>query len=458
MKAAVVGGGVSGLVAARELALAGWSVELFEASPRPGGKIAVGALGFDVGAESLLARRPEAVDLIEALGLGEQIVHPTPAASAIWFEGVAHPIPRSLQGIPVSVEAMAGLLSPAGLDRLAAEPGLPAPAPPGDVPIGAYVAERCGEEAVDRLLEPLLGGVYAGHSRRLSFAAVNARLWARVRGGGSLLEHAAAMQPPSSATPGTDPVFAGLRGGVHTLVDALADDLRGRGVTVQSGTTVRSVERDGAGWELVTGPVPAPRTYAVDAVVCAAPARPTARMLQTAVPAAAGLLDPIPYASMAVVTLVVRGAALSGSGLLVPPGELATVKALTHSSRKWDWVAEAAQARWGDGVEVVRASIGRLGEEQLLRLDDDPLVARTLRELGDQLPAWAGAELITAQVARWGGGLPQYAVGHVEAMTELRAELARAGRIAVCGAYLDGVGIAACVASAQRAARTIEGS
>lgn len=453
MRAAVVGGGISGLVAARELALAGWSVTLFDAAPRSGGKITAGAYGFDVGAESVLARRPEAVALMADLGLADRVVHPTDASSGIWVDGAARSIPPSVQGIPGSVEAMRGLLSAQGLRRLAEEPDRPAPALTDDMAIGAYVADRCGAEVVDRLLEPLLGGVYAGHSRALSFAAVNPRLWARVRTGGSLLGHAAAALPAPGA-PRT-PVFAGLRGGVHTLVTALEDDLRRRGVTIRHDSTVRALRPQGDAWLLELGPVPRPEHVEVDAVVCAAPARPVARLLGPVVPAASEVLDQIPYASMAVVTLVLHDAALVGSGLLVPPGGLPTVKALTHSSRKWDWVGAAAEERWGPGADVVRASVGRAGEEHLLQLDDADLTTRTFTELADRLPGWGTARLVASDVTRWGGGLPQYTVGHVTRIADLREAVSAAGRLAVCGAYLDGVGIAACVSSAQDAVRTI---
>lgn len=456
MKAAVVGAGISGLVAARELAMAGWTVALFDSAARSGGKIAAGELGFDVGAESMLARRPEAVQLVDDLGLTERLVHPTAASSGIWLGGAVHPIPPSVQGVPGSVETMADLLSADGLARLADEPRRPAPALADDVSIGTYVAQRCGDEVVDRLLEPLLGGVFAGHSRELSFAAVNSRLWARARAGGSLLEHAASLITPPG--PSADPVFAGLRGGVHTLVQALEDDLGRRGGTIHRSSTVRALERVGQGWRLEVGPVPASYRVEVDAVVSAAPARPTARLLGSVVPSVTELLDEIPYASMAVITLVLRHARLAGSGLLVPPGELPTVKALTHSSLKWDWIGASARGRWGADVEVVRASVGRLGEDHLLQLPDDELIARTVGELRDRLPGWAAAELVTGQVSRWGGGLPQYTVGHVDRIASLRDQVAASGRLAVCGAYLDGVGIPACIAAAQRAVRTIVGS
>jgi oxygen-dependent protoporphyrinogen oxidase len=192
-----------------------------------------------------------------------------------------------------------------------------------------------------------------------------------------------------------------------------------------------------------------------DAVVLAVPAAPAGRLLAPLTEVGRDY-GAIPYASVAVVTLVLRGAALTGSGVLVPPGELPTVKALTYSSTKWDWVAAEAEQAWGPGVAAVRASVGRVGEERLLQLDDDALLARTWAE-ASTLPGWPGAELLAGQVTRWGGGLPQYLVGHRDLVARLHAALAQRSGLSVCGAALDGVGIAACLASATAAAAKVAG-
>jgi oxygen-dependent protoporphyrinogen oxidase len=231
-------------------------------------------------------------------------------------------------------------------------------------------------------------------------------------------------------------------------------------VTLRTETPVRElVERTGGGFGLTTGPAPSPETIEADAVVLAIPARSFGRLLagpagDGPLPSAAGWAE-LPYASMAVVTLVVLDARTTGSGLLVPPGGLPTIKAITHSSAKWAWVAQAATRRWGRGVSVVRASVGRIGEEALLQLPDEALLQRTYAEAQD-LPGWAHSHLITGHVTRWGGALPQYLVGHRERVAELRSALAGEPGLAVCGAALDGVGIAACVASADEAADKIE--
>jgi protoporphyrinogen/coproporphyrinogen III oxidase len=448
----VVGGGISGLVAARRLSAIA-RVTLVEASPRFGGKLApllLEGVRLDAGAESFLARRPEAVDLVHELGFGVMVVHPTQEKSRLLIGGRPVRVPPSLLGVPTDMSALAGVLTDDGYARAAEEPRRSWPSSGGDVAIGQVVDEHFGAEVTDRVLEPMLGGVYAGRARDLSFAAVAPGLFERARTGGSLLAHA--QQAARSDDDG--PVFAGLVGGVSRLVDALVQDLRRRGVVLRPETTARELARhEAGGFRVMVGSAAVPETLDADAVVLATPARAFGRLGAPVLPELADWTS-VPYASVAVVTLVVRDARTEGSGLLVPPGALPTIKAFTHSSSKWAWVAEAALGRWGRGVAVVRASVGRLGEEQLLQVPDEALVQRTFAE-AQGLPGWARAHLITGHVTRWGGGLPQYLVGHRERVAALHGALTQAPGIAVCGAALDGVGIAACIASATAAAEKI---
>ncbi len=447
----VVGGGISGLAAARRLTLTGLSVLLVEGSPRLGGKIAgvrLGDLEVDGGAESVLVRRPEAVSLIDELGLHELLVHPTDAKPRVYVDGRAVELPPSAMGVPADLDALSVLLTPEGFARALQEPFLPAPALTEDVPIGLLLDERFGPEVTDRLLEPLLGGVYAGQSRRLSFQAVNAALFAKVRAGGPLSGHAAQLRRP-----GDGPVFGGLDGGIVTLVDTLVRSLTVRGVQIRTSTTVRELAATVDGYRLTVGSTRDPQQVAARAVVLATPAAASGRLL-TGLAASAERFAAIPYASMAVVALALRGVEPLGSGLLVPPGQLPTVKAVTHSSTKWGWLRGRVTDAWGDDVHAVRASVGRIGEEQLLQVDDPALIDRTVAELRG-LPGWSGVEVVESTVQRWGGGLPQYEVGHPELVGRLRSELVGRRGLAVCGAAYDGVGIAACLGSADVAVNKI---
>ncbi|NIZ89771.1 protoporphyrinogen oxidase [Kineococcus rubinsiae] len=448
----VVGGGVSGLSAAWRLASAGVRVQVLEASPRLGGvldRVEVGGVVVDTGAESVLARRPEAVELVRAVGLGEDLVHPETARASVRTEGALRPLPTgTVMGVPGSAAAVEGLLAPADVERVAAEPGLPAPPLDADVSVGDYVASRVGRAVVDRLVEPLLGGVYAGHAARLSLQATVPALWKHARAGGSLLEavSAAAARPAA-----TTPVFAGIRGGVSRLPEALAAAVEARGGTLRRSAPVTALTRTATGWRLQTpdGGVDA------DAVVLAVPAPVAARLLRGPVPAAATELAGVETASMVIAALAVptgQLAGLAGSGVLVPPvvgrAEGLQVKALTLSANKWAWVA--AQ---DPDVRVVRVSLGRARETAVLERDDADVLATAAADasllLGRPLTAVAGS------VTRWVDGLPQYAVGHVDRVARVRAAVAEAGALAVCGSVLDGVGVPACIAAADRAAADV---
>lgn len=442
----VIGGGVAGLVAARDLAAAGRDVLLLEGATQIGGKLRSGevaGLTVDVGAEAMLARRPEGVDL--AAELGAELVHPTSAASAVWSRGVLRTMPRSLMGVPFDLDQLAasGVLSAAGLARARHEVATEVD---GDISVGDLVAARLGDELVDRLVEPLLGGVYAGHSRRLSAAAAVPQLLAMARRG-SLLEQAAAV--PTSPTP----VFATLPGGMGRLPGLLRE---GGGFEARTSATVRALRRTSGRsprWALTVGPTTSPEVVEAETVVLATPSAPAGRLLADAVPAASAELAAIATASVAVVTLAFRAqdvpdALFERSGFLVPPIEQRTIKASTFSFAKWAWVREL-----DPDVVVLRTSLGRHGEETTLQATDEGLVRVSLADLASL--AGITARPVDTHVQRWGGGLPQYAVGHLDRVARIRAAVGQHPGLAVCGAAYDGVGIPAVIGSARRAVASV---
>jgi protoporphyrinogen/coproporphyrinogen III oxidase len=452
VRVVVVGAGISGLAAAWRLSRSSPvpQVIVLEGAAQVGGKLRVDSVGgvvVDVGAESVLARRPEAIGLIDDLGLGDDLVHPAASSASVLARGVRHPLPAgTVMGVPAhpaAIPGLAGLLTEGELARVAAEPTIEAPAQLDDVDVASWVAGRMGRPVVDRLVEPLLGGVYAGHADQLSLQATVPVLWQQAARGGPLLTGSASAPVPDSR-----PVFAGLRGGVGRLPLVLTDRLVGSGFEVRIGATVRGLRRTATGWRLEIGSAAVPTFLDADAVILAVPPAAAARLLGADAPAAAAELAGIETASVAVVAAAIPAdqlAGVTGSGLLIPPIEGTAIKAVTFSSAKWAWGSDESAS---DPL-VVRLSLGRAGEEQVLQHTDTELAALAVADLARVL----GRPLhpIETRVVRWGGGLPQYAVGHLARIGRARAAVAAIGGLAICGAALDGVGVAACIASADRA-------
>jgi oxygen-dependent protoporphyrinogen oxidase len=247
-------------------------------------------------------------------------------------------------------------------------------------------------------------------------------------------------------------VFVTLTTGLGALPEAIA---KASGADVRTSAMVRELRRTPSGWRLTVGSAADPEYLEADAVIVAAPAAPAARLLKDTASAAAEELAQIPYASMAIVTLAFRADALSGqqspvqrrSGYLVPAVDGRAVKAVTFSTVKWPHLAAQAP------VHVVRCSVGRSGDVAVLQRDDAELAALAAGELAGAVGLTA--EPVEYRVTRWGGGLPQYNVGHLGRVARVRAAVAQQPGLAVAGAAYDGVGIPACIATAKSAAAQV---
>jgi oxygen-dependent protoporphyrinogen oxidase len=480
----IVGGGISGLAAAFFLRDQAVRVTVLEGSPRLGGKLCVSEIAgvaVDEGAEALLVTRPEGTGLIADAGLADQRVTPGTTSSAIWTRGALRPLPRrQYMGVPSDMAELdrSGVLSADGVTRAREDLELPPTARDGDVPVARYIAARFGDEVVDRLVDPLLGGVYAGRSAELSFDATLPRLAAVSRQHRSLAGAVQSLLPPPAErpaeqeAPGSGPraaasVFTTLAGGLGTLPDILG---KASAAAVRTGAMARELSRTESGWRLTVGSAAAPEHIDADAVIIALPARPAGRLLAKVPGASAAVtaFGEISYASMAIVTLAYprsaflpRGhgaerisepglglSALGWSGYLVPAVDGRAVKAATFSSVKWPHLA-AAPSPGAEPLEIVRCSVGRIGEEALLQRDDDDLAWLAAAELAEATGV-RGAPVAT-RVTRWGGALPQYTVGHLDRVARIRATMATQPGLAVCGAAYDGVGIPACAATARTA-------
>jgi protoporphyrinogen/coproporphyrinogen III oxidase len=478
----VIGGGSAGLATAFYLRDEPVRVTVLEGSPRLGGKLSasdVAGVSMDEGAEALLARRPEGIGLIEAAGLAADLVPAGVTSSAIYTRGVLRSLPRrQFMGVPADLDELAAskVVSGEGIARARAESTPPFEG--ADTSVTAYIGARLGVEVVDRLVDPLLGGVYAGRSEDLSFQATLAPLAAASRTHPTLTEAAAALLPPaptptgptsaptptptstfaptstSPTTPSADnskklaPIFVTLTTGLGALPETVA---KASGADVRVNAMVRELTRTASGWRLTIGSAADPEYLDADAVILATPAAPTARLLKRTAADAAAELERIPYASMAIVTLAFRAGdfpAQQRSGYLVPAVDGRAVKAATFSTVKWPHLAQAADPR--NPVHIVRCSVGRSGDVAVLQRDDDDLAALAAAELAESIGLTAPP--VARRVTRWGGGLPQYNVGHLDRVARIRAAVAAQPGLAVAGAAYDGVGIPACVATARQAA------
>ncbi|HVP02962.1 MAG TPA: protoporphyrinogen oxidase [Solirubrobacteraceae bacterium] len=450
----VIGAGIAGLAAARTLAHADDSpqVTVLDASERPGGRIRTvpfAGAALDVGPDALLSRAPGAVELCRELGLGEDLVPPGEGPSFVWTRGALRPLPAGLlAGLPAGPGDLlrSRILSPPGVVRAGMDLVLPGQRLQGDESIGALVRRRLGRQVLERLIDPLLGGINAGHCDELSLEATAPHLAAAARADRSIIRglRATVPAPPPGAPPA--PVFLTLRGGLERLVDAVAADLGA--AELRLGAPAGRIEQVAEGLRVVLA---SGERIDADHVVLATPAAVAAGLVRDSAPHAAAELGDIPAASVAVVALAFpRGAVAvpAGTGFVTARDEPLEITACTWATSKWPHLA----AQTTD--TIVKCSIGRAGEDAAVDLADDELVARARRALERTM----GVRSAPAQtlVARHHGAFPQYAVGHLERVARVEAELAAAlpGLELAGGAY-RGVGVPSCITSGQAAARRV---
>ena len=445
----VVGAGITGLAAAFE-----WrrrhpddEIVVLEAGDRIGGKlhrVELAGHWYDTGPEAVLARVPEAVRLIEDLGLGDRLVAPATTQASVVLPDGRHPLPAgTVLGVPASADGLDGILTPGGVARVRAEASLPPLTLDGDVSVGSLLRERLGDEVVDRLVEPLLGGVYAGRADQLSLTATMPALAAELPATGSVLAAAAAARDAGARSRGDadGPVFATVVDGIGVLPEALVAASR---AVVRLRTPAHGLRRTATGFELSVGPAAAPELLTADVVLVTAPAAKAARLLGDVTPAAVEPLQGIPYASMAVVAMAFPAQDVdAGSGLLVPPMTGRLVKGVTVSSAKWPHLA-------GGGALLVRSSVGRFRDESELQRSDEDLTAAVVADVADLL-GLDRPEPLETRLMRWGGGLPQYLVGHAGRVDAIRAAVSEVPGLAIAGAAFRGVGVPACIRDAHHA-------
>lgn len=458
--AVVVGGGVAGLVAARELAAAGLRPVVLESWHSPGGVVGrheVDGLELDAGAESFATRGGVIAALAAELGLTDAVVTPEPLGAWVRLPHGAGPLPRTgLLGIPADPWApdVRGTIGAVGALRASWDRVLPARVGTADgATLGALVRARYGRRVLDRLVRPVVAGVHAAEPDDVAADAVAPGLRDAVRRTGSLGRGVAAQRalaPAGSAV-------GGFRGGLHVLVDALADDVRSRGGLVRTGVTARAVQRTADGFRLEVGTAAGTETLDTRRLVVATPR--ALDLLAGLAPTLAGLQTD-PGADIVLVTLVLDAPELDGAprgtGVLVARGvDGVRAKALTHATAKWGWLAEAA----GPGRHVVRLSYGRAGEDAgaaPLPADPAALADLALRDAAAVLgvPLRADQVRATARV-RWRQGLPVPSAAHRRTVQQVRTAVAGVPGLAVVGAWVAGNGLASVVPDARTTAAAL---
>jgi len=443
----VVGGGIAGLTAAYRLARRADApdVVVLEADGRAGGKIAsaeVGGLTLESGPDSMLARKPAAVEFARELGLGDDLVPAVTSTTHIWSERGLVAFPQGPFGIPADARdlwAWEGL-SRRGRLRALGDLWRRAAPPAGDESLGSLLRRRLGDEATDALVAPLLGGLFAGDVDQLSVRATFPELAAWERDHASLIRGARAASGSAGArAEPRAPMFVRVGGGLERITQALVDALGHDRVRTRSAATAVSASARGA--FVVSTPA---EELDADAVVVATPATVAASLLWPLSPRAADELDRISYVSTAVVLLVYRegtGDALpESSGFVVPRGRLA-MTACTLVSRKWPDRAFGSRA-------VVRCFVGAAGVEDILDAPDDDIIEGVSRQLAALLPLPDRPE--SSAVVRWPSAMPQYEVGHLERLDRIEAALPPG--VFLAGQSYRGAGIADAVRQATLAA------
>jgi oxygen-dependent protoporphyrinogen oxidase len=457
----VLGGGITGLAAAHRLlqthadATPGLRVTLVEAGDRLGGKIVTEHRdGFVIegGPDSFLATKPRGIRLCEELGtegnLHLQGVRPQRRRAFVLWSDRLHDLPEGLSGlVPTRLAplARASLLSPLGKARVGFDYLLPARRAPGDESLGAFIRRRLGREAWERLVEPLMAGIYAADGDQLSLAATFPQLReAECRYGGLIKGVLAARRLAPAPVPAPGSQFLTPAGGLGTLVGALETRLREGGATLALGNPATAVTSSGSGFDvrLAAGGV-----IEANAVIVATPAYAAADLLAELDPVLATELAAIPHASTAIVTLAYRGEEirhpLDGHGYVIPRAEGSPILACTWSSRKW-------AGRAPEGWELIRVFIGRAGQEEALATGDDALIALAVQEVAARLGVTAPASL--TRVHRWPRAMPQYLLGHPERIARIEAAQRGHPGLYLAGNAFHGVGLPDCIASGERAA------
>jgi oxygen-dependent protoporphyrinogen oxidase len=452
-RVAIVGGGIAGIAAALRAVERGAAVRLLEAGPRLGGAIGTvrqDGFAIETGADSFITEKPWALDLCNRLGIAGDLVgtRENDARTHVARGDRLHALPDGfLLLAPTSLGPLArsSLFTWMGKLRMGLDLVLPRGPHDRDESLADFVRRRLGREALERVGDPLVSGIYTGDPERLSVAATMPRfreLEAQHRS--IILGLRRSGQARRGVAGARYGLFVAHRAGMGALVDALAARLPDS--VVQLGTRVERLDRTPDGWRLAVGNT----TVESDAVVLACPAYVSADLVRSCDAALADTLGSIAHASSAIVTLAVRSRdlprGLPGFGFVVPAVDRRDILACTFSSRKW-------AGRAPDGFELLRTFVGGVRRPEMVERDDAALIAVVRAELRRYVGLTS--EPVLARVDRWRRAMPQYEVGHGVRLETIDARVATLPRLALAGNAYRGIGIPDCVRSGEAAAEAV---
>ena len=472
---AIVGGGISGLATAFALheraAASGIPIRctVVDAASDWGGKIVthrVGDLVTEAGPDSFLSQKPAGLELCAKLGLTDQLINTneTNKRACVFSQGRLRELPEGLVVIApnqLGPFLRSGLLSWAGLARMGLDLVMPVKRSSGDESLAGFFRRRMGRQAFERMLEPLMAGIYAGDAEQMSVQATFPRFVELEQQYGSVIRGMMAARKAGSSATRSGPkrtMFVSLKNGLSDLVTALVCRLTEQGVRLRGGSVVdalrvRSHQPGRWMYDVILNDGSA---LSVDSLVLATPAYVSAELVRPLTPIAGGLLEMIPYASTATIAMAYPRAAVAGAaegfGFVVPRAEGRDLIAATWTSLKWPHRAPADQL-------LVRCYVGGVGREAILQLDDQALVARVREELASMCGVTAEPGYV--EVNRWIKAMPQYTLGHLDRLNQIEAALSRYGGLILTGAGYRGVGIPDCIrdgaVAAERVVRFLSG-
>jgi oxygen-dependent protoporphyrinogen oxidase len=456
----IIGGGISGLstafalqeqAAAADVAL---TCTILDAAPAWGGKIVthrVGQLVMEAGPDSFLSQKPWGMELCRRLGIADQLINTNPVEkkASVLRGGQLHELPEGLVTFtPTQLGPFfrSGLLSWIDLARMGCDVLIPARRATVDESLASFFRRRFGRHACERVMEPLMAGIYAGDAEQMSLRATFPRFYELEQAHGSVIRGMmAARRARTQNAPGGRPrhtMFVTLKNGLADLVAGLTAHIQQAGGMLKAGVQVEAlrVRSHQAGRWMYDIICTDGTSLSAEALVLATPAYVSAELVRPLTPMAAGLMDLIPYASTATISLIYPAEAvgnrLQGFGFVVPRIEGRDLIAATWTSLKWPHRAPPQDVS-------VRCYLGGVGREAILQRDDEALVQCVREELASIVGLQATPHYV--EVNRWNRAMPQYTIGHLDRLAQMEAALSRFGGLAVTGAGYRGVGLPDCI-------------